>query len=84
MTERIVWTDNEGLGKTGWVGTVGNRQLFTISWSIKRETSWELRTSLPFALIPARATGNDADKIKGYAERVLARFVTSIGAAFED
>jgi len=79
--ERINWTPNEGLGKSGWTGAVGRRKLFGVSRSVTRGTGWELRTLLPFNTADnARCQGHDADALKAYAEVVLGHFVLSLGA----
>lgn len=80
MTQRITWTQNTGLGRSGWDGTVGGRRLFSIGMSLTRGEGWVLQTRLPFNLVPERAAGPDSDEIKAYAEVVLNRFVTSLGA----
>lgn len=84
MAERITWERSEGIGQSGWTGTVGGRRLFAIQQSVTRGVGWQLRTMLPFGLVPEKATGEDSDAIKAYAERVLVRFVKSLGASFGD
>lgn len=83
MEQRIAWTRNTGLGRSGWDGTVGGRRLFTIERSLIRGEEWILRTRLPFNLVPERSSGQDSDEVKAYAERVLLRFVETIGATFK-
>lgn len=82
MTQRITWERNEGIGRSGWTGTVDGRRLFTIEMSIRRGTGWVLRTRLPFGLVKQRAEDNDSDAVKEYAEVVLAVFVRSLLRAF--
>lgn len=84
MAERITWERSEGIGQSGWTGTVGGRRLFSIQQSVTRGVGWQLRTTLPFGLVPEKAAGQDSDAIKVYAERVLVRFVASLGAVFAD
>lgn len=84
MPERITWTRNTGLGRSGWDGTVGGRRLFTIERSLIRDEGWILRTRLPFGLVPGKAIGKDEVAIMSYAERVLNTFVMSLGASFND
>lgn len=81
--QRITWTPNTGIGRSGWDGTVGPRRLFTIEMSVVRGEGWILRTRLPFNLVPELSSGPDADAVKAYAERVLLRFVETIGATFK-
>jgi hypothetical protein len=83
MEQRITWTRNTGVGRTGWDGTVGGRRLFTLDMSVTRGEGWILRTRLPFNLVPERSSGPDSDEVKAYAERVLLRFVETLGAAFK-
>lgn len=80
MTERITWTQNTGIGRSGWDGAVGNRKLFTIERSVVRGEGWKLRTKLPVILRSGADTNERDDALKATAERVLARFVRSLGA----
>lgn len=84
MPKRITWERSTGVGRSGWTGTVGKRQLFSIEMSVHRDTGWVLRTRLPFGLVPGKAIGKDEIAIMSYAERVLNTFVTSLGASFDD
>ncbi len=84
MAERITWTRSTGIGQSGWIGTIGKRRLFSIQFGVKSGQGWVLRTDLPFGLVPEKAQGSDEDEIKAYAERVLARFVKSLGASFDN
>lgn len=81
MTERITWTQNSGIGRSGWTGFVEQRKLFTIEMSMTRGEGYRLRTRLPFNLVDEKSKG-DADDLKVYAERVLETFVYSLGAAW--
>jgi len=83
MKERITWVRREGPGVSGWNGMIGKRRLFQIGMSMSRGEGYSLRTMLPFNMIPEKTTG-ESDDLKAYAERVLATFVTSLGAGFED
>lgn len=83
MKERITWERSTGVGRSGWNGLVGTRRLFTIERSVQRGQGWVLRTRLPFNLRPEMAVGEDDAALKAYAERVLATFVTSLGAQFK-
>jgi hypothetical protein len=80
MANRITWTRNTGTGRSGWDGDVGGRRLFSIEKSIVRNGGWVLRTRLPFGLVDDKATQPDEAELKDYAERVLIRFVRSLGA----
>jgi hypothetical protein len=82
MIERITWEQSDGLGRSGWTGVVGGRRLFSIQQSVTRGVGWQLRTVLPFGLVPEKATGQEADVIKAYAERVLIVFMRSLFSAF--
>jgi hypothetical protein len=84
MTDKITWERSTGVGRSGWTGTVGGRRLFTIEVSVTRGVGWQLRSTLPYGLVPEKATGQDEAVIKEYAERVLTRFVRSLGAAWPD
>lgn len=84
MAERITWERSTGIGQSGWTGTVGGRRLFSIQQSVTRGVGWQLRTTLPFGLVPEKATGQDEKAVKAYAERVLVRFTESLGAVFAD
>lgn len=79
--DRITWTQRNGVGLTGWDGTVNGRTLFTIRHSIIRGEADVLRTTLPFRMPEANTIG-EADVLKAYAERVLNTFVVSIGATW--
>lgn len=79
---RIKWDDNVGLGRSGWIGTVNGRRLFTIGMSISRRETWVLRTALPVEYRAGRDLDADPDVLKARAERTLTAFVTSLGAQF--
>jgi hypothetical protein len=79
---RITWTRSEGIGRSGWIGTVGKRRLFTIEMSASRRGKWVLRTTLPFNIKSDRELNEDSEQLKILAERVLNTFVTSLGASF--
>jgi hypothetical protein len=81
--DRIVWTERTGEGTSGWNGTVGRVQLFTVTWSLSQGRAYELRTRLPFKLIASRACGALED-VKAYAERVLSRFVEAVGVQWPE
>lgn len=81
MQQRIEWIQRTGPGRSGWEGKVGGRMLFTVSQSATRGEGYVLRTTLPCRLLEEFAIG-DADTVKVYAERVLERFVRSLGADF--
>jgi hypothetical protein len=84
MTQRITWTRNTGLGRSGWSGAVGKRRLFTIEMSVSRRHQWVLRTRLPFAVADNHDLNEDSEELKKLAERILNQFVTSLGASFDD
>lgn len=81
---RIVWTRREGLGRSGWTGTVRMRHLFTIESSVTRGEGWKLHTRLPLSIKADKAVNHDDDVLKATAERILAAFVRSIGAGFPE
>lgn len=84
MTTRITWTDREGLGKTGWSGKIGKKELFVINLSVSRRGQWVLRTSLPVTIRTPLDLNADADELKALAERVLSTFVSMLGASFDE
>lgn len=84
MIKRITWTQNTGMGRSGWTGMVGKRRLFSIEMSVSRRSTWVLRTRLPFTIADNRDLNADAEALKIIAERVLNTFVTSLGASFDD
>lgn len=83
MTNRIVWTDRDGMGQSGWDGEVNGRKLFTIEMSVTRGEGWKLSTRLPFAVRKETLINPfGADVLKELAERILVAFVKKIGATF--
>lgn len=83
MTEqRITWTQNTGIGRSGWTGSVGKRCLFTIEYSISRRSQWVLTTRLPVVFAKNRNLSGNPNELKNLAERVLDTFVRSLGAVF--
>jgi hypothetical protein len=83
MGQRITWTRNTGLGRSGWDGTVNGRKLFTIEMSVVRGEGWILRTRLPVRLAPEQSSGPDSGAVMEFAERVLVHFVRLLGADFK-
>jgi hypothetical protein len=81
--DRIVWKQRTGLGVSGWTGTVGRLQLFTVSRSMVRGEGWKLSTRLPWHLIESRSCGAE-DAVKAYAEQVVSRFLMATGAVWPD
>jgi hypothetical protein len=79
---RIAWTRREGLGRSGWDGTVGKRHLFTIEKSVTRGQGWVLGTRLPMRMKTEVTVNDEAPVLKQLAERMLAVFVESLGATF--
>lgn len=84
MAERITWTRSEGIGRSGWTGSVGKRRLFSIEMSVARRSQWVLRTRLPFTVAGNRDLNTDSDELKDLAERILNTFVKSLGASFDN
>lgn len=83
--ERIAWTRNTGVGRSGWTGAVNGKPLFTIEVSVRRGEGWILRTRLPWNMKPGLSiAGPDVSDgvMKQRAEAVLNAFVTRIGATF--
>jgi hypothetical protein len=83
MLQRITWTANTGDGKSGWNGSVGDKVLFSIQMSTLRNTGFELGTRLPVGLVRSWSTGKSED-LKAYAERIMERFLRSIGAEWTE
>jgi hypothetical protein len=79
---RIRWERSEGLGRSGWTGFVGKRQLFSIEMSASRRGKWVLRTRLPYSIKSPFDLNEDSDQLKALAERILDQFVASLGAKF--
>ena len=89
MAERITWERSEGIGRSGWTGSVPRpngpaRRLFSIEWSASRRGQWVLRTQLPFVIANNRDLNEDAEELKRIAEGILFTFVRSLGASFDD
>lgn len=83
MPERIVWAERAGGHESGWYGTVGYMQLFTVTRSPVPGEGWKLSSRLPYNPSPPRAIGAEGD-VKAYAERVLNHFVRFLGAVWPD
>lgn len=81
MTALITWTDGAYSNHTGRVGGI---PLFSINWGTTRDDArpWKLRTHLPITF--KYGGGATMDDAKAAAEKVLAGFVSRIGATFTD
>lgn len=79
---RITWTRNTGIGRSGWDGTVNGKRLFTIETSVIRGEGWKLRTLLPFNIKKERTVSHESDDLKELSEAVLETFVRKLGATF--
>lgn len=79
MTARITWDEGAYANHTGRVGGI---PLFSINWgSVRGDTRpWKLHTKLPITF--KYEGGATVEAAKAAAEKVLAGFVTQIGATF--
>lgn len=80
----IEWESRTGVGRSGWSGSVNGRRLFSIEMSISRTSTWVLRTTLPFSIKSGLDLNKDAEPLKALAERVLTKFITSLGAEWSE
>ena len=84
MQNRITWTQNTGIGRSGWNGSIDGKRLFTIEMSVHRGKGWQLWTRLPLTVREDLTTSQDSDRLKDLAETLLVIFVSRLGAVFPE
>jgi hypothetical protein len=81
MSERIRW---EPASDGGWDGKVGTLEPWVFGIWESKGAGWALETQLPGAIPAPGAIYRDSpDELKAEAERLLERFVSSLGAVFD-